>query len=81
MDPTLSVPKMNELYDNKMVADTLPSVKLWKCNEIFTRCYNLGFHKPKGDLCDKCSAYESCPDGNFTDEMRAEYNDHKKREG
>ena len=78
LDPTLSVPKMYELYVNKMVADNLPTVKLWKYNEVFTTCYNLGFHKPKGDLCDKCTAYENCPAGNITDEMRAEYNDHKK---
>ena len=76
LDPSLSVPKMHSLYVESMAAKDLPSVKLWKYNEIFTTHYNLGFHKPKGDLCDKCTAYENTPVSLRTDKMKADNKDH-----
>ena len=61
LDLSLSVPKMHSLYVESMAVKDHPSVKLWKYNEIFTTHYNLGFHKAKGDLCDKCTVYENTP--------------------
>ena len=58
---SLSVPKMYKLYVEKMLADSLPFVKERKYHQMFTHEYNLGFHHPKGDRCDKCAEVKAIP--------------------
>ena len=76
LDRSLSVPKMYSLYQEQMAGRMLPTMKFWKYNQIFTTEFNLGFHKPKSDLCDRCTEWEVTPDASKTDESRADHKRH-----
>ena len=61
-----------------MLADSLPFVKEWKYNQIFTHEYSLGFHQPKGDSCDKCAEFKAIPSNLRTPEQIAVNKKHDK---
>lgn len=58
LESSLTLSKMYKLFRNKMVGigeERIPSQ--WKYDEIFNREFNIGFHKPKKDRCDKCEKW------------------------
>ena len=67
---------MFKLYVEKMLADSLPFVKVRKY-QIFTHEYNLGFHQPKGDSCDKCAEFKAIPSNLRTPEQLAANKKHE----
>lgn len=53
----LNLNKMYSLY--KTSDEVTDPVKFWKYEQIFNNEFNLSFHKPKKDLCNKCVFYET----------------------
>ncbi|XP_062602831.1 uncharacterized protein LOC134264549 [Saccostrea cucullata] len=70
----LSISKMYELYREKCSEDGMVPKKFWLYDRIFGEEFNLGFHKPKKDLCTICEAYKLLPDS----EKEASSEEHKK---
>lgn len=57
LDSSLSVPKMYYLYKEECSRKKISPVKLSMYRHIFVTQFNLGFHIPKSDKCDKCELY------------------------
>lgn len=49
---------MYELYKEKCLLEEKEPVKYWLYDHIFCTEYNLGFHRPKKDVCTFCDAFE-----------------------
>lgn len=76
LDANLSISKMYDAYRSKHVVESpdIPVAAAHKYYEIFCNEYNLGFHVPKKDLCDKCELYKI---GELGAEMQAEKKKHE----
>lgn len=59
LDPALSIRKMYALYREKCTSTGKTAVKLWKYEQVFSTKFNLGFHAPRKDICDKCKQYQA----------------------
>lgn len=57
LDSSLSIRKMYNLYIEKCKEDHKDAQKFWFYDKIFATEFNLGFHKPKKDVCSFCAAY------------------------
>ncbi len=75
LDPQLSVPKMHQLY--KELPNVKQPVKLSMYRNIFNTEFNLAFHHPKKDRCDKCAEFNA--KSHPTNEEKADYEVHMKR--
>lgn len=58
LERSLSLSKMYDLYLEYCRENNLTSEKKWLYCQVFNEEYNIGFHKPKKDLCDICSEYD-----------------------
>lgn len=58
LDPALSVSKMYQLYHQQETKNRNQPVQEWKYRDIFNHDFNLAFHKPKKDRCDRCEVYK-----------------------
>jgi hypothetical protein len=48
---------MYNLYQEKCDSEDKIPVKFWVYDNIFSKEYNLGFHRPKKDICTFCDAF------------------------
>ena len=55
----------------------LAFVKEWKYHQIFTHEYNLRFHQPLGDSCDKCAEFKAIWSNLLTPEQIAANRKHE----
>ncbi|KAK3092227.1 hypothetical protein FSP39_000013 [Pinctada imbricata] len=53
----LSIRKMFNLYLEKCEQEEKDPVKYWTYDQIFGNEFNLGFHRPKKDICTFCDSY------------------------
>ena len=54
LEAGLSIAKMYDLYKDKCIKENSPWVKSAYYRYIFNTCYNIDFHIPKTDRCEKC---------------------------
>ena len=54
LEAGLSIAKMYDLYKQKFIRENKPWVKPTYYRYIFNTCYNIDFHIPKADRCEKC---------------------------
>ena len=74
MESGLSISKMYDLYVDSNEVDP---VKESFYRYIFRTEYNIDFHQPKKDRCEKCEEYKVAKENGFaTNEMINKYNDH-----
>ena len=61
LETTLSKAKMHRLYKEWMVEENVgtPAVSFSVYENLFDYKRNLAFHKPKKDVCDRCSAHQN----------------------
>jgi len=71
----LNITKMDELYVEDCKAKGLPCVKVGVCRHMFCSEFNLSFHHPKKDDCQKCEQYE-CASVEEKALMEEEYSQH-----
>lgn len=78
LERTLSLSKMYDLYVQYCRENNLIPEKKWLYSHIFNEEYNIGFHKPKKDLCDICSEYDSKKQENAlnSDQLEEKYRMH-----
>ena len=57
IEPTLSIRKLYDLYKEWAAHCGTPLVKFWKYEQVFTTKFNLIFHTPRKDVCDKCREF------------------------
>ena len=55
----LNIGKMHHLYVEVCKAKELPHVKVGVYRRVFCSEFNLSFHRPKKDVCQKCEHYEN----------------------
>ena len=80
LDSTLNVNVMYGFYSDSCKTDGVKPVSSSLYREIFNTEYNLGFHKPKKDLCHVCALYlEEKRYGELTTERETEYKEHIER--
>lgn len=58
LERSLSLSKMYDLYIEYCRENKLTPEKKWLYCHVFNEEYNIGFHKPKKDLCEICSEYD-----------------------
>lgn len=59
LESSLSLSRMYQLYKNKMIIQGEERIaSRWKYDEIFSTEFNISFHKPKKDRCDKCERWK-----------------------
>lgn len=75
LDPQLSVSKMHSLY--RELPNVLNPVKESMYRNIFNNEFNLAFHHPKKDRCDKCAEFHAKI--RPTDKEKNDYAVHLKR--
>lgn len=61
LDPSLNVSRMYDLYIEWLPKEMAP-VKKSMYSHIFNTEFNLAFHRPKKDLCDKCEEFKKIQD-------------------
>ena len=71
LDSNLNISKLYDLYVKKSTDDQVDPVKEWLYRNIFKTEYNLDFHCPKKDRCEKCEEFKVAKDV-----MEKDYNDH-----
>lgn len=79
LEASLNIKKMHRLY-SKHVADMGGSrmiVSLCMYRKIFNTEYNLSFHKPKKDQCQKCRVFENTKEPG--DIIKLDHESHIKR--
>ena len=54
LEAGLSIQKMYDLYKEKCVRENKPWVKSTYYRYIVNTCYNIDFHIPKTNRCEKC---------------------------
>lgn len=74
LEKHLSIRKMYELYREKCKSDDREPVKYWLYDHVFCTEYNIGFHRPKKDICTFCDAYEKMTQ----EEKEVRKNEHHK---
>lgn len=62
LEQDLNVTKMYELYVDKCKEDEVEPVKINMYRNILKKDFNIGFHKPRKDMCDECFAYDNMND-------------------
>lgn len=75
LDASLNISRMYDLYTAWLPEGTDPVKKSMYCN-IFNTEFNLAFHVPKKDLCDKCEEFKKVQEPD--DETRKRQEDHVK---
>lgn len=78
LDSSLSIRKMYNLYIEKCKEDHKDAQKFWLYDKIFATEFNLGFHKPKKDVCSFCDAYGKMSEKE-KQENRNEFDKHQQR--
>lgn len=73
----LSISKLYHEYILKCKDVVKVPVSKFVYTEVFDE-YNLGFHKPKKDLCDLCTTYTQTPANERSDELIERYENHQK---
>lgn len=59
LDPSLSIQHMHRLYTAKRKSEGAQRISgLTEYKEVFYKQFNLGFHRPKNDICETCSKYD-----------------------
>ena len=77
LDSDLDISKLYDLYVKKSTDDQVDPVKEWLYRNIFKTEYNLDFHRPKKDRCEKCEEFKVAKEnGVSTDVMEKDYTDH-----
>ena len=72
----LSVPRMVEMF--KVLHGDIISESRYRT--VFSKEFNLGFHRPKKDECQTCAIHkQSEKEGTLTDEQNTEYAEHIER--
>ena len=56
LSPGLNMTKMYNLYTEECQEQNIEPVKIWCYKDIFRRRFNLSFHPPHSDTCNKCDA-------------------------
>lgn len=69
----LSVTKMYGLYTEKYKEPVKENIY----RKVFSENFNLGFHRPKKDVCDFCSEFKAQKDPN--NELKEKYENHLQR--
>lgn len=76
LERSLSLSKMYDLYIEYCTENNLTPAKKWLYNHIFNE-FNIGFHKPKKDLCEVCSEYDSKKqEAALSDDLEEKYRTH-----
>ena len=78
LESSLNLSKMYKLYRNKSInAGFKEFASQWKYDDAFSKEFNIGFHKPKKDLCDRCEKWKTLSAGGLmTDKDREEQSAH-----
>ena len=78
LEKSLSIRKMYDLYKEKCSADHIVPQKYWLYDHIFASEFNLGFHKPKKDICTFCDSYSKLSESEKKEQIE-EHKEHLKR--
>nr|CAH7767349.1 unnamed protein product [Callosobruchus chinensis] len=77
LERSLSLSKMYDLYIEYCSENNLIPEKKWLYYHIFNNEFNIGFHKPKKDLCDICTEYDlKKQEGTLADDLQEKYRTH-----
>ena len=71
LEENLTLPKMYELYKEKMANDGKQAIKMHKYREVFN-CENLSFHKPTRDACRFCIRFKKIENPSDADKTEQE---------
>ena len=55
LNPELNIPKMYEMYIEYCQENQFEPVKKWKYRQVFYTQFNISFHTPQTDTCNKCT--------------------------
>jgi len=78
LDKTLSLRRMYRLYVEECNTLNSPVQKFWLYEKIFNTEFNLGFHRPKKDLCALCETFKFLSKDD-QDIKRAQFDLHQQR--
>jgi hypothetical protein len=80
LDSNLNISEMYRLYVSKCNEMQIQPVQESMYRYIFQNEFNLGFHVPKKDACDSCTAYNvMVTAGTITEAKQAEHDAHMRR--
>ena len=79
LEPRLTIARMYNLYYAKQLEQQKIPVKEWKYSEIFNAKFNLDFHTPKKDRCDRCELFNVKDiENTLTGEQKEQHEHHRR---
>ena len=66
LEPGLNIEKMYDLYKSQCIDQGHSAVKSSYYRYVFNNFFNIGFHVPKTDRCDRCEEYKIKKQENIT---------------
>lgn len=80
LSPYLDIRKMYNLYKDRCIEQNIAYVKEWTYRKVFNNEFNLHFHHPRKDTCQKCDLLKSkitvAENDEETKLLTAEHNSH-----
>lgn len=77
IDGGLTIAELHRNYSEIQIQNNKPTVNYDAYQRIFNKDFNIGFFKPKKDLCDQCVAYENAPE-QVKVKLYASYHQHQE---
>ena len=78
LEQSLNLSKMYELYVQNCHETGRTAAKICTYRKVFNEEFNIGFHKPKKDLCNTCYTYDNSSEER-KEELNDSYTEHQRR--